>query len=217
LRRQGNPRKRTNTAGDPDGADIAGQVDGVLPLQSIIAGCIMASVLRPDAARAARSEVTTEPRDQRVVVVVDRQNGWRVIRPSFGSVVTLVLVLPATLIATMCTVIGIVLIIRRQESVGMLIAILAFAAVLLAAYHSAVFLYFVAFDQHHVATGRRLGAPRTVVARDEIRQVMWSDKYRKTGGRLLDRDGEVLVSLEAVVSRRQVKNLARELGLPFRS
>jgi hypothetical protein len=170
-------------------------------------------MLLPAAGSARGSEVTDQ--HDGIAVTVDRRSGWRVIHPTGASAVGLGVGSPLIGFSAMFAAIGVFQFVTRHD-IGGLFAELGIAVCPLALTYLMIFRYFVAYDQRFVAAGRRFGAPRVVVTRSEVSQAVWSSEYRKNGGRLIGRAGEVLILLEPVLSRRQLAVLARELGVPFR-
>ena len=151
---------------------------------------------------------------QHVAVTVDEDRGWRVIHPSPLSSGGLFFIVFFGGGAVTAFGAGLSELVKYANIGGLLIA-LAMSACFLSGIYTLLIGYFVAFDKRFVVQGRRRSAPRQVILRSDVARARWAGAYRSSGGQLLDRDGKVLIAFEALVTRKQLMSIARELGVPF--
>jgi hypothetical protein len=146
--------------------------------------------------------------------VVDRRNGWRVIHPTLRSFPAICFNLVTGGIGLFFIALGIYEELR-QGAVGVLVFLVCFALALFRLEYTLMLGTFVAYDETRLARGSSYVKRRKVVARAEIRLITWHYAHTKYRGAVIGDDGLVLLEFAASITRRQVADLARELGVPF--
>jgi hypothetical protein len=147
--------------------------------------------------------------------VVDKRNGWRVMHPTFLSFPAICLILLFGGVGLAVVGVGV------YEAVieGSIATLAITACVPLLGFwvaYQIMFSMFVAYDEVRFASGTSRRKPRKVVDRADIRHLTWGYTHSRRRGSVLGEDGRVLALIPSSFSRRQVADLARELGVPFR-
>ena len=156
--------------------------------------------------------------EQGAAIVVDKRGGWRVIRISPLSSMSIAGILLFGGLAVLSLGAGIYELVKTG-SVGDLVFLVGLAAASLLFLYGVVFSYYVAFDDYHVVQGRRLRNPGKIVPRPAVSYLKqeFLTEAQRVCGVLRDEDGNKLMVIESMFSRRRLALIARELGIPFQS